>query len=168
MDSLLLHSDLDQETQQIATVINKLSKISNNVVYTVFHEERQQHQHQPSPPQLNATQDMVDNMVVDNDKLPSFSRYICIVHVLYDETFHKYHRRKDKGDLPLFRGFSFQLIGGQICGTTTSTTSNDGNDSFLHDAVCNEFSSNPSTHLIVTDDTDGSLMLKMKFLPYMV
>ena len=137
--------NLDIETYQIAKLIKDLTLISKNVTYTIFEEKKSNH--------------------TENDDMTSthIPRYICIVHVLHDQTFHKYHRHKNKVDLPLFRGFSFELIGGDehdvaILNNDNGTKMNDQpidmNDLHVHDHTMH-----------VESET---LMLKMKFLPYMV
>ena len=90
------------------------------------------------------------------------SRFICIVHVLHDQTFHKYHRCKNESDLPLFRGFSFELIGGDECDYTTLSQ---GVDASADNHVSVDRNVLPASDRIMDDET---LMLKMKFLPYMV
>ena len=73
-------------------------------------------------------------------------RYVAIVHMFNDQVFHKYHKSRTRDDdLPLFRGFSIEL-GAERVTTTASSTEIDH----------------------VQNGAGDSLMLKMKFLPYMV
>jgi len=80
-------------------------------------------------------------------------RLICIVHVHHDQSFQKYSKAtQNTGAMGLFRGFSLELI--------------------PEDEVEEEVSLNnalESVHLKNEHGAeDGELMLKMKFLPYMV
>ena len=135
----------DIETYQIAKLIHEVTQISKNVTYAIYEEK-----------ESNDAKGDADKMISTG-----VSRYICIVHVLHDQTFHKYHRSKNETDLPLFRGFSFELIGGNQSETAMSSYGdhpNADNQSIVH-------------RKIATNDSkmeDETLMLKMKFLPYMV
>jgi hypothetical protein len=140
----------DIETYKIAKLIHDVSLVSKNITYGIFKET----------PTNQKSDDITETNTSD--------RYLCIVHVLHDQTFHKYHRFKSRSDLPLFRGFSFQLIG---CGDgREGTVSCDQND--IRD-IDSQASLGKDTSIDVAeykhDDGDGeTLMLKMKFLPYMV
>lgn len=89
-------------------------------------------------------------------------RYICIVHVIHDESFKKFAKTLSLGDMNLFRGFSIEL-------------DFDGLDDMVM-PLKDEFKVHP--HLMTNDDMislpmekdplDSTLMLKMKLLPYMV
>ena len=151
--SLLQQSHIDPETWRIASVIDSVSKLNAKVVYSIFHEQGKR--------PVDEIQD-VSEVSVKSDS----SRYICIVHVLHDETFYKYHRNKHIDALPLFRGFSFQLIGGETINTTTrisdSTMSSESRENGM------EWELNATETTSIHDNIDESLMLKMKFLPYMV
>ena len=147
---------LDVETYQIAKLIHDVSQISKNITYTIFEEK--------SPNQdANSDGDIDNNTVVTTQHS---SRFICIVHVLHDQTFHKYHRCKNEFDLPLFRGFSFELIGGvDECDDTIiiSKGVDDVNAADQHQSIY--MKDHEASECIVDDET---LMMKMKFLPYMV
>jgi hypothetical protein len=85
-------------------------------------------------------------------------RYICIVHVHHDETFQKYYRvAKHRDIMSLYRGFSFELISGDN-----------------HTDYESEKNLNKAMGLVrlqsgdIDEKNDAQLMLKMKFLPYMV
>jgi hypothetical protein len=127
--------DKDIETRRVAQVLELLTKISRNrnAKYSVFHENAQ-----------------------------GRDRFLCIVHVLYDEVFRDFERKKDKDSLPLFRGFSFELLGKN----DQLSASLNGNGSSCGDIGHNT----ESTNGIHADDDapQQPLMLKMKFLPYMV
>jgi hypothetical protein len=129
-------------------LISDVSRISKNITYTIFEEK--------SPTQADVIGD-TDSMIGTH-----ISRFICIVHVLHDQTFHKYHRSKTESDLPLFRGFSFELIGGDECDYTTLSQ---GIDTSADNHVSVDRNVLPASDCIMDDET---LMLKMKFLPYMV
>jgi hypothetical protein len=76
-------------------------------------------------------------------------RWLCIVHVFHDATHQKFRRKMDPGDMSLFRGFCIELGA-------------DRKDASKHvDTSTSE--GLPSQH-----DENFGLMLKMKFLPYMV
>ncbi len=139
------NQEWDIETYQIAKLIHEVTRISKNVTYAVYEEKESNH-----------AEGDADSMMPT-----SASRYLCIVHVLHDQTFHKYHRSKNESDLPLFRGFSFELIGGDQ--SETAMSSNGDNPNADNQSIVN--------NIIPTNDSkmeDETLMLKMKFLPYMV
>ncbi|KAL7554484.1 hypothetical protein ACHAWF_018320 [Thalassiosira exigua] len=86
----------------------------------------------------------------------SESRCLCIVHVHHDAAFPKYNaflKREGSGGMPLFRGFSIELV----------STSDLDNSSGLNDMVVDE-----TTQSADPEANEEKLMLKMKFLPYMV
>lgn len=67
---------------------------------------------------------------------------ILIVHVIHDETFKAFERQRQPGELHLFRGFSIELL---------------------------QHETDPNNMDVEMGETsDEPLMLKMKFLPYMV
>jgi hypothetical protein len=76
-------------------------------------------------------------------------RWICIIHVFFDKTFQKFRGKAKPGDMTLFRGFAVELDNGSL------------------DSQVNLASKN---HESTIENGEGgeSLMLKMKFLPYMV
>lgn len=78
-------------------------------------------------------------------------RWLCTLHVLHDKTFIKFQREMQPGDLHLFRGFSIELGLDDIDGDATMT-----------------FVSDDAEQMQVDDSGDARIMLKMKFLPYMV
>jgi hypothetical protein len=145
IDDLVMNSSrLDLETRQIASLIQSLSKLSKSVVYSIIREHR---------------------TGSDEQKGPTATRYLCIVHVLHDQTFQKFHRLKEKGDMSLFRGFSFEMIGGaDVDGTAAGSTSTTS-------PTKSETASETYNGCSIGEDDKGeeeTLMLKMKFLPYMV
>lgn len=75
-------------------------------------------------------------------------RWLCIVHVIHDFSFQKYRKTMEPGDMALFRGFSFEINGKE-----------------------NDYKTEDSSSAMAVDAPETSrqtLMLKMKFLPYMV
>jgi hypothetical protein len=86
-------------------------------------------------------------------------RWLCIIHVLYDQIFQKFQQRKRPGAMPLFRGFCLELKSADI-ESSTSTVDDNG--------VVDMEIDNPVKHTDKREETTGELMLKMKFLPYMV
>lgn len=85
-------------------------------------------------------------------------RYICIVHVHQDDTFQKYYRvAKHKDIMSLYRGFSFELI------------SDDNDTDYQSDTIVNQPTGLGCLQSDkVRENSEVKLMLKMKFLPYMV
>ena len=83
-------------------------------------------------------------------------RYLCILRIHNDSSFPKYNafvKREGKGGLMLFRGFSFELV-----------TSDDSNVAHQHE----DMDVDASPHADGSTVHEEELMLKMKFLPYMV
>ena len=72
-------------------------------------------------------------------------RWLCIIHVLHDFSFQKYRKNMKPRDMPLFRGFSIELNGKE--------NDTDGKEGHMQ---------------VDAPENQESLMLKMKFLPYMV
>jgi hypothetical protein len=132
-ETSLLENDI--ETRRVAQVLELLTRLgkSRNAKYSVFHEPSQ-----------------------------GSNRFLCIVHVLYDEVFRDFERKKDKDSLPLFRGFSFELLGknDQFSVSFNGNGSN-GSDNCDHTESTNRFHADD-------DAPHQPLMLKMKLLPYMV
>lgn len=86
-------------------------------------------------------------------------RLICIVHVHHDQTFQKYSKAtQNTGAMGLFRGFSLELIPEDAVEEEVCTEG----DKSLNNAL-------ESFHLKSEHSAEeNGLMLKMKFLPYMV
>ncbi|KAI2489556.1 hypothetical protein MHU86_25025 [Fragilaria crotonensis] len=78
-------------------------------------------------------------------------RWLCTLHVLHDKTFSKFQKEMQPGDMHLFRGFSIELGLDDIDGDATMTSASDDTE-----------------RMHVDDSGDARIMLKMKFLPYMV
>lgn len=78
---------------------------------------------------------------------PRSPRTLSIIHVMQDQTFFQYQKSKSPGDMNLFRGFCVEV------GNHDDTSLNDGVDPLESDESL---------------DDGPFLMLKMKFLPYMV
>lgn len=81
---------------------------------------------------------------------------VCIIHVLHDASFKKYNFSRKEADMLLFRGFSIELIFDD--GVEDAPSSSSAASAEAEHAVV----SNTNT------DDSAQLMLKMKFLPYMV
>ena len=124
----LVDSD-DVETRRIARVIQLLSKLNIRVHYSIIREELAQH---------------------------GFSRWLCIVHVLLDQSHQKYRNNMGRDDMTLFRGFALEL-------STDKGFSANERTHFRSDGE--EFTAERDMGSL---DPDTGLMLKMKFLPYMV
>lgn len=85
----------------------------------------------------------------------SKERCICILHIHNDSSFPKYNghlRREGSGGMMLFRGFSIELVPTGVYDAS---------------ADCGQKITN-AAHGSPLDIDDEKLMLKMKFLPYMV
>lgn len=130
-------AQLDEETRQIAILVQSLSKLSKNVKYSIFSESTNESDEEPGGSN-------------------SRKRILCIVHVLHDETFQKFRLAQKKCDMPLFRGFSVEILGGP---------DNEADVFKVHGpAVSNEHCTNVDS----AEEAGETLMLKMKLLPYMV
>jgi hypothetical protein len=79
-------------------------------------------------------------------------RWLCMIHIFHDQTFRKYQQKMKSGDMHLYRGFCIEL-GSDSVMKEMSEDVNRGTNMDVDDAELNE---------------NASLMLKMKFLPYMV
>jgi hypothetical protein len=124
---------LDYETRQILQLIQTLNDLGVKVEYKLYSESEQQ----------------VHNSIESSQQ----QRWVCIVHVINDETFKKYNNRVQKIDsMQLFRGFSFELVFGEL----------DVNDQDAIDSI------RVSAPITTCSIRSNPLMLKMKFLPYMV
>lgn len=129
--------EFDSETLQIAKLLKSLSAVGKegkDVIYSVFREK-----------QLEGNEDLNETK----------SRNICIVHVLHDDTFQKFHKTKKEGVLPLFRGCSFEIVG--------ENESSDSSNSSINTSLLDS-----DTDICSVGAPTDPLMLKMKFLPYMV
>jgi hypothetical protein len=90
-------------------------------------------------------------------------RYICIIHVLHDDSFKKFLHTMSSGDMNLFRGFSIELDFDGDDGIYQKSSIGTSNCQ-LHLPTVDTTASLP----MVKDPIDSTLMLKMKLLPYMV
>jgi hypothetical protein len=81
-------------------------------------------------------------------------RVISTIHVIHDRTFMKFQREMQPGDMQLYRGFSIELGAGASQGRAANA------DSSLEALEVESVQ--------LDGDGDARLMLKMKFLPYMV
>lgn len=80
------------------------------------------------------------------------SRWLCTLHILHDKTFMKFQKNMKAGDMYLYRGFSIEM------GIKAPSQQNAEADLMeVEESMTNQ-----------TSDDDARLMLKMKFLPYMV
>jgi hypothetical protein len=81
------------------------------------------------------------------------SRWLCTIHVLLDKAFMKYQKNMQPGDMHLYRGFSIEM------GLDAPKSP------CVDDAHPTEVAQPMSIDIL---EDDARLMLKMKFLPYMV
>jgi len=123
----LVNSTSDEETKRIARVVQKLRNLNIRVDYSVVKEE-------------------ISGL--------GFSRWLCIVHIILDQSHQKYRRNMNPGDMALFRGFALELS------TETSFSIN------ARPASASPGLTQDSE--LVDQNPADMLMLKMKFLPYMI
>lgn len=90
------------------------------------------------------------NLAVHYTAFCQGNRWLCGIHVLYDNCFMKYNKNKQPTDMPLYRGFVVELVGPND-GQVEDTSETEMNDSHV-DATA----------------TEEPLMLKMKLLPYLL
>ena len=86
------------------------------------------------------------------------TRWLCIIHVMFDQTFKRYQQKMQEDDMHLFRGFCVEM---HTDDSTNKKTTN-GNGHTDKDVVMKD--SNDATEY----NESAYLMLKMKMLPYMV
>ena len=100
---------------------------------------------------IGAAYNLFDEHTLDDE------RFLCILRIHNDSSFPKYNsflRREGKGGLMLFRGFSIELVPSE-----GSIAADENEDIDMSDCQSSE------EDTIVNEE---KLMLKMKFLPYMV
>jgi len=83
-------------------------------------------------------------------------RIFCTIHVLHDKTFLSYQKKMAAHDMDLYRGFFIELNSNQHVKTPTPTVNQYDNTK-----------TQVNNHVGINTN-DLSLMLKMKFLPYMI
>lgn len=124
LDCIQNDQQLDSESEQIVQLIRSLKELGVKVEYKLYNED------------------------ISTESLQR-QRWICIIHVIHDETFKKYRTAQKGNEMVLFRGFSFELV-------------LDEPDTVNIDPL-------PTATLTRVNSTAvNPLMLKMKFLPYMV
>ena len=98
---------------------------------------------------LDSLKSRVDYRIVKEATDGQPDRWLCIVHVFYDTTHQKFRQKMDPNDMALFRGFCIEL----------------GSDRREENMKLDNASGET---LLPVDNESSGLMLKMKFLPYMV
>ena len=131
----------DKETRRIATLLQNLIPFQKSVSYGFLQEEDEQQQQSTT---TKATTEQQKHI-----------RHLCIIHILYDEAFIKFQKKMEPGDMALFRGFSIELSGGSE-GLQKGDRNLDGVAALQIEDIG------------IANNTEGSLMLKKKLLPYMV
>eukprot|EP00804_Cyclotella_cryptica_P001973 CCRYP_007402-RA/>CCRYP_007402-RA protein AED:0.00 eAED:0.00 QI:1964/1/1/1/1/1/3/1185/1091 len=132
------HEILDRETKQIIQLIQRLKEFNVKIEYKLY---RQSELLDGNAEQINEKVRGLQNQ-----------RWVCVVHVVHDETFKKYSRLQNLDSMQLFRGFSFELDFSE-----KSDCQNACHGSVSGQSVRTTFGG-----------FNNPLMLKMKFLPYMV
>ena len=84
-----------------------------------------------------------------------FQRWLCIIHVILDNAHQVYRKKVDPRNMSLFRGFAVEF------GSTDSFSSN-----LRRSSEGMEIEEDGAS--LENDNDEAGLMLKMKFLPYMV
>ena len=84
-------------------------------------------------------------------------RWLCTLHILRDSSFSNYHQNKEENEMHLFRGFVFRLI---------FEGDDDLNNNVARKNTCISELKNDEKDSKFNDSK--GLMLKMKFLPYMI
>jgi hypothetical protein len=113
----------DSETRRIAELLQELSKLNKAVGYFMVQEE--------SP----------DGQA---------SRWLCVLHIIDDQTFRSFHKKMSPGGMNLFRGFCIQISGQPQESCEKMPIEIDSTQAPSEGRTPDDF-----------------LMLKMKFLPYM-
>lgn len=150
--SISEHARIDEETRQIAQLISTLDALNINVTYKIVAE-------------TIATSDKEEEHPYPSSNGNNKIRYLCIIHVHNDNSFQKYHKAiRESSDvrvMKLYRGFSIQLLteeqvavkeGIQVLGSGVH-----------HGYRQVHINSRSGKHV-----SEETLMLKNKFLPYMV
>ena len=177
---------IDQETCQICQLIQTMERLKLSVTYHVMVETNHTYI------QNNIGNDNHNNMDISKDEnrrcssstSSSSKRYLCIIHILHDACHQKYHvATRTSGGMSLFRGFSIELVTSNdtVSSTTLRTaaanSSLDLNDKLqkvrlqsLQSIDNNNDERSPSSFSSssTTTTNEKKLMLKMKFLPYMI
>jgi DNA-binding XRE family transcriptional regulator len=139
-----LRNSKDRETKRIAKLLEMLSKLNKAVSYSIVQEDS------------------------CDDKN---SRCLCVIHIHDDRTFQSYHERIDKGSMHLFRGFCIEM--------SSESTTNEIKDAEMVDIDSNQINVQITESEYTTSEENPDvnetkpkaekfLMLKMKFLPYIV
>eukprot|EP00581_Thalassiosira_minuscula_P018472 CAMPEP_0183726252 /NCGR_PEP_ID=MMETSP0737-20130205/22870_1 /TAXON_ID=385413 /ORGANISM="Thalassiosira miniscula, Strain CCMP1093" /LENGTH=1250 /DNA_ID=CAMNT_0025957549 /DNA_START=32 /DNA_END=3784 /DNA_ORIENTATION=+ len=145
----------DQETLKIAELIQTLDRLNIHASYRILTEHA-------AIPSSSIVGDGGDGEERQR------RRCLCILHIHHDSSFAKYNahlRREGSGGMMLFRGFSIELVcaddetDGKI--DNPPDKSLDWNNSPMTTDGCEELNNNVNVD-------EEKLMLKMKFLPYMV
>jgi len=138
VSKIIENGNMDEETRRIATLIQTIENLELSADYNIIREVHE------NP----LTSDIIE-------------RYLCIIHIHRDSCFQKYHVATRMTDsMPLYRGFSIEL-----CSTESARKQPPHQSLGLLTKL-------DLVRLTSSDNTchsdDGPLMLKMKFLPYMV
>merc|ERR1712113_694763 len=140
------NSELDEHTKQILTIIHDLDNLGDAIDYKIFHEKTGS---------------------IENSG--STERWLCIIHIHRDETFGKYFKTKSASKLPLYRGFCIELVCNNCnSGNANEVLTNENIPQSMLHAPSNATCSNIALDRSVDEIETGSLLLKMKFLPYMI
>lgn len=140
-----LRSSKDVETRRIAEMLHTVGSLSKLVSYKLLEEQ--------SPSMMTSSSSSSSSTTATT------TRTLCIIHVLHDQTFFKYHRVKNDDTMDLFRGFCVEL--GTEEEDLDASTVPDNSDVVAMDCDGDGGSG-------TKEEKPSSLMLKMKLLPYMI
>ncbi|CAB9524977.1 expressed unknown protein [Seminavis robusta] len=134
----------NMESNDIAKLIQTLSTFGMRIQYSVFSELE---------PTTNAA-----------DESQSRRRWLCMIHVYQDRTFQKYRKEQKKNPqeiaMDLFRGFCIE-----IC---SPITKQEPSQQKRTDATVSATTTQTTADNEIKRDAANELILKMKFIPYMV
>lgn len=131
-------ADIDKETQRIARLIQRIDQLNIPAEYTLREETTSCHCGGEEP-------------VIE-------TRLLCTVHIKNDFAFQKYSRQMKDEDMSLFRGFVIQLVS-----DGKGKMQNTSRPNAFPEKTCN-IAAKSSSNAVERE----VLMMKMKFLPYMV
>lgn len=135
---LLQDDTIDFETHQICSLIQTLDALKLSVTYHTVLERNE------TP-----------------DGMTTSQRYLCTIHILHDAGHQKYHiATRTSGSMALFRGFSIELITKEMMTTEKNVV--------LSTLISKMDKARLKSDEVFRNVDDGKLILKMKFLPYMV
>ena len=155
---------LDTVSTRLTTLLESLIQLEAATDVTLFRETTVPPE---TAPHGSTTRTPVER---EEDACEEVVRWLCTIHVLHDSTFSKFQKQRKPKDLPLYRGFVMELL----TETSQSSNQNHGNEQCNNGAL----DGMDGTRKIIMEDVARTLeeqdqdqqilMVKLKFLPYMV